>query len=140
MDLPGLFIDFNVHFHGTCNVGLAFAGQAGRKPYGSGAFAAFFEWLFFLAMLFFEKKCPQVIILETGLGGRLDATNVIDPPAVCVITRIGLDHMEYLGNTCGQIAGEKAGIIKPGSRVIYSTMRQESEQVIERKAAECGCS
>ena len=101
---------------------------------------AFFEWLFFLAMLFFEKKCPQVIILETGLGGRLDATNVIDPPAVCVITRIGLDHMEYLGNTCGQIAGEKAGIIKPGSRVIYSTMRQESEQVIERKAAECGCS
>ncbi len=100
----------------------------------------FFEWLFFLAMLYFEEKKTQVIILETGLGGRLDATNVIDPPQVCVITRIGLDHMEYLGNTYEQIAGEKAGIIKPGSRVIYSAMRQESEQVIERKAAECGCS
>lgn len=99
----------------------------------------FFEWLFFLAMLYFEEKKPQVLILETGLGGRLDATNVIDAPALCVITSIGLDHMEYLGSTYREIAGEKAGIIKSGSRVIYSAMRQESEEVIERKAAECGC-
>ena len=101
---------------------------------------AFFEWLFFMNMLYAERNSPQVIILETGLGGRLDATNVIDFPAACVITPVSLDHMEYLGDTCEQIAKEKAGIIKQGSRVIYSAMRRECEKVISRKATECGCS
>lgn len=100
---------------------------------------AFFEWLFFMTMLYFEQEKPQVIILETGLGGRLDATNVIESPIACVITPVSPDHMEYLGNTCEQIAGEKAGIIKPGSTVIYSAMRPECEAVIRRKAAEYGC-
>ena len=99
----------------------------------------FFEWLFFMNMLYWEEKKPQVIILETGLGGRLDATNVIDAPEVCVITPVGLDHMEYLGGTYEAIAGEKAGIIKAGSRVVYAAMRPESETIIERKAEECGC-
>ena len=98
----------------------------------------FYEFLFFMAMLYFEEQNPDVIILETGLGGRLDATNVIDAPKVAVITEIGKDHVEYLGDTYEKIAEEKAGIIKPGSCVVYSRNRQESAQVIERKAKELG--
>ena len=101
-------------------------------------FPTFYEFLFFMAMLYFESQNLDVIILETGLGGRLDATNVIDAPKVAVITEIGKDHMEYLGDTFEKIAGEKAGIIKKGSRVVYSGNRQESARVIERKAGEQG--
>ena len=103
----------------------------------------FYEFLFFMAMLYFEEQNVDVIILETGLGGRLDATNVIDAPKVAVITEIGKDHMEYLGNTFEKIAEEKAGIIKTGSVVVYSRNRQESAEVIERKARDkralCKC-
>jgi len=98
----------------------------------------FFEFLFFIAMLYFEEKQPDVIILETGLGGRLDATNVIDAPLVAVITEIGMDHTEYLGDTLEKVAAEKAGIIKKGSRVVYSRNRQETSAVIERKVEETG--
>lgn len=98
----------------------------------------FYEFLFFMAMLYFEKQNVDVIILETGLGGRLDATNVIDAPKVAVITEIGKDHMEYLGDTFEKIAEEKAGIIKTGSVVVYSGNRQESAEVIERKARDKG--
>ena len=98
----------------------------------------FYEFLFFMAMLYFEEQKADVIILETGLGGRLDATNVIDAPKVAVITEIGKDHMEYLGDTYAKIAEEKAGIIKKGSVVVYSANRQESSRVIERKAKELG--
>ena len=87
-----------------------------------------------MAMLYFEKQQTKVIILETGLGGRLDATNVIDAPKVAVITEIGLDHMEYLGDTYEKIAEEKAGIIKKGSKIIYSANRQEVARVIEQTA------
>ncbi len=98
----------------------------------------FYEFLFFMAMLYFEKQKTDIIILETGLGGRLDATNVIDAPKVAVITEIGKDHMEYLGDTFEKIAEEKAGIIKKGSHVVYSGNRQETAAVIERKAKELG--
>ena len=98
----------------------------------------FYEFLFFMAMLYFEEQKPDIIILETGLGGRLDATNVIDVPKVAVITEIGKDHMEYLGDTYEKIAEEKAGIIKEGSYVVYSGKRQESAGIIERKAKEEG--
>ena len=91
-----------------------------------------------MAMLYFEEQKTDIIILETGLGGRLDATNVIDAPRVAVITEIGMDHMEYLGDTFAKIAEEKAGIIKRGSAVVYSANRQESAVVIERKAKELG--
>lgn len=103
----------------------------------------FYEFLFFMAMLYFEEQKAEIIILETGLGGRLDATNVIDAPKVAVITEIGKDHMEYLGDTIEKIAEEKAGIIKSGSAVVYSGNRQEVVEVIERKAKEldvlCKC-
>jgi len=72
------------------------------------------------------------------MGGRLDATNVIDAPKVAVITEIGKDHMEILGDTYELIAEEKAGIIKKGSVVVYSAKRQEVAEVIERKAGELG--
>jgi len=98
----------------------------------------FYEFLFFMAMLYFEKQKADIIILETGMGGRLDATNVIDAPKVAVITEIGKDHMEILGDTYELIAQEKAGIIKKGSVVVYSGNRQEVAEVIERKAGELG--
>ena len=94
----------------------------------------FFEMLFFIGMICFGKEEPDVIILETGLGGRLDATNVIQEPALCVITKVGYDHMEYLGSTLAEIAGEKAGIIKPGVPVVYWKEKEEVFSVIEEKA------
>ena len=97
----------------------------------------FYEFLFFMAMLYFEEQKAEVIILETGLGGRLDATNVIDAPKVAVITEIGMDHMEYLGDTYEKIAKEKAGIIKKGSKIIYCANRQEVAEVVEERAKEC---
>ena len=97
----------------------------------------FYEFLFFMAMLYFEEQKTEVIILETGLGGRLDATNVIDAPKVTVITEIGMDHMEYLGDTYEKIAKEKAGIIKKGSKIIYCANRQEVAEVVEECAKEC---
>ena len=95
---------------------------------------SFFEWLFFIGMLYFEKVNPEVILLETGLGGRLDATNCVDDPALTVITKIGFDHMEYLGDTIEQIAGEKAGIIKSGVPVIYLRDKKEADAVIAKAA------
>ena len=65
-----------------------------------------------------ESPCDYVI-LETGLGGRLDATNCVEHPLAAVITSVSLDHMEYLGDTVSKIAGEKAGIIKAGVPVIF---------------------
>lgn len=96
---------------------------------------SFFEFLFLMGMCYFKKKEPDYIILETGLGGRLDATNCIAKPRLCVITEIGFDHMQYLGNTLVEIAGEKAGIIKPGTPVVYLDKREETSRVIEQTAA-----
>lgn len=91
---------------------------------------SFFEFLFGMAMKYFACKSPDYIILETGLGGRLDATNIIRKPAVCVITSIGLDHMEYLGSTYAEIAAEKAGIIKPDVPVVWMRDRNDVADVI----------
>jgi len=100
---------------------------------------SFFEWLFFIGMLYFEKEKPDVILLETGLGGRLDATNCIENPVLTIITKIGFDHMEYLGETIEQIAGEKAGILKPGIPVVYLRDKKEADAVIEGKAKTLSC-
>lgn len=99
----------------------------------------YFERLFFMGVYVFSKAGVDITILETGLGGRLDTTNVIENPAVTVITEIGLDHMEYLGNTVEQIAFEKAGIIKPGIPVVFSDRKMQASEVIWEKAAACGC-
>lgn len=98
----------------------------------------FFEYLFFMAVVWFKEKRPDVVILETGLGGRLDATNSIAAPRVCVITEIGLDHCEYLGDTKEKIAEEKAGIIKPGVPVVHISRGENWDDVINKKANELG--
>ncbi len=99
----------------------------------------FFELTLALALEWFAQRGNPWVVLETGLGGRLDATNAVTP-AVSVITPIGWDHMDMLGDTLEKIASEKAGIIKPGVPVV--TMRQEAEamEVISRVAAERGAS
>ncbi len=105
-----------------------------ERPEKKDYHPTFFEMLFFIGMVCFEKAAPDVVILETGLGGRLDATNIIEKPALCVITEIGFDHMEYLGTTLAEIAGEKAGIIKPSVPVVYWREKEEAAAVIEEKA------
>ena len=95
---------------------------------------SYFEFLYAAGMLAFEEAGVEYIILETGLGGRLDATNSFDTPRICVITSIGLDHMYILGNTITEIAGEKAGIIKEGIPVIYDANEPDAAAVIESTA------
>lgn len=99
----------------------------------------YFERLFFMGVYVFARAGADIVILETGLGGRLDTTNVVKNPVVTVITEIGLDHTAYLGNTIQEIASEKAGIIKPGVPVIYSDRKKAASDVICRKAEELGC-
>jgi len=103
---------------------------------GTGYHPAFFEYLFFMAMLFFAKNKPDYCILETGLGGRLDATNAVMGKDLTIITRIGFDHVEYLGSTLTQIAGEKAGILKTGVPVVYWDSEDDTADVFLRKARE----
>ena len=99
---------------------------------------SFFEVATLTAFLAFrEAKCDRVI-LEVGLGGRLDATNVIPTPRVAAITKIALDHTDRLGTTLSEIAREKAGIIKSGGRVVVGEMCSEVRGVIERVAGEQG--
>lgn len=98
----------------------------------------FFEFLLGMALCAFEEAKVEYAILETGLGGRLDATSAVEPPLVCVITSIGFDHMQYLGNTLEEIASEKAGILRPGVPVFYAATSEESDRVIEREAEKNG--
>lgn len=98
----------------------------------------YFEMLFLMGMVIFADAGMEYVVLETGLGGRLDATNSIDDPLACVITSISLDHMQYLGNTVREIAGEKAGIIQPGVPVVYDANDPDAAQVIAKKAKELG--
>lgn len=99
---------------------------------------SYFEMLFLMGMYIFKKCQVEYVILETGLGGRLDATNVIEKPLACIITSISRDHTEYLGETIPEIAGEKAGIIKPGVPVIYDGENAEAAPVIADRAKELG--
>ena len=78
-------------------------------------------------------------MLEVGLGGRLDSTNVIAAPDVAVVTRIGLDHTDLLGDTIGKIAAEKAGIIKPGSSVVSWPQEPDAAESVEAAAHVAGC-
>ena len=103
--------------------------------FADGHQPTFFEVVTVMALKFFaEQKC-DLVIWETGLGGRLDATNIVTPLA-SVITNIQLDHQQWLGDTLGQIAAEKAGIIKPGVPVVTATDEPEALAVIEQTAGE----
>lgn len=96
---------------------------------------SFFEWTVALAFDFFRQEKIDIAVIETGLGGRLDSTNVITP-AVAVITNIGWDHAALLGGTLPEIAGEKAGIIKSGVPTVIGERQQATEAVFIQKAGE----
>lgn len=98
-----------------------------------------FELMCAVALLHFARSKCQVVVLEVGLGGRFDATNVIGAPEVCVVARIGLDHTAVLGTTLSAVAGEKAGIIKAGAAVVSWPQEPEAMEVVQRAAAAQGC-
>ena len=96
----------------------------------------YFELLTATAFELYRREQVDYLVLETGLGGRLDATNIVKSPEVCVITRIGLDHCDWLGHTLAEIAVEKGGIIKPEVPVVLGAMPSEARTVLERIAAD----
>jgi len=111
--------------------------QHSPAEFPGGEYPTTFELLTCLGFLIFRRLGCEIAVLETGMGGRLDATNVVRPLA-SILTPIELEHTEYLGNTIEQIAGEKAGIIKPGVPVIVSPQVPEALQVFEKTAQNQG--
>ena len=106
---------------------------------GKGGFMpTFFEVVTAMALLYFKRKKIDIAVIEAGMGGRLDATNIITPE-VSVITNTSYDHMEFLGSTLAEIAREKAGIIKEGVPVVVSEQESEVKNVLKKKAVENNC-
>jgi dihydrofolate synthase / folylpolyglutamate synthase len=101
----------------------------------AGAPITIFEMETAAAFLLFARRPADIVLLEVGLGGRLDATNVVEKPLAAVITRIALDHCDYLGDTIEAIAAEKAGIVKAGVPAVVAGQAREALAVIERQAA-----
>lgn len=101
---------------------------------GEGYHPTFFEYLFFMAMLYFAEVQSDYCILETGLGGRLDATNAVSHKELTVITRISRDHTEYLGETLAEIAEEKAGIMRADAPLVYCDEVPEATAVFVKQA------
>ena len=97
-----------------------------------------FELMTAIAMVYFQEQYCGIVVLEVGLGGRLDSTNIIPAPEVAVITNLGLEHTEILGDTIPLIAREKAGIIKPGCRCVLYHQSREAEEVVEAVCREKG--
>ena len=97
-----------------------------------------FELMTAVALTHFAQVGCQIVVLEVGLGGRLDSTNVIDAPDVAVVCRIGLDHTAWLGTTVAGVASEKAGIIKPGSAVVSWPQEPDAMAVVRRAADAAG--
>src|SRR5205807_9442105 len=100
----------------------------------AGAPITVFEITTAAGLLLFARHPADLLLLEVGLGGRLDATNVVERPLATVITPVSFDHAEHLGNSLGEIAYEKAGILKPGVPAIVAAQPREALAVIERQA------
>ncbi len=105
----------------------------------AGQSISVFEITTAAAFLLFSQTPADYLLLEVGLGGRYDATNVIDHPAVAVITPVSMDHPEFLGATVDKIAFEKAGILKPGAPAVIAAQTEEGLAVIEREALKLRC-
>lgn len=103
-----------------------------------GSRLTYFELLTSVAFQWFAESACDAAVLETGLGGRLDATNVVESPAACAIVSIGLDHQQWLGDTIEKIAEEKAGIAKAGRPLIVGALPPEARAVVERVGREAG--
>ena len=99
-----------------------------------------FDYCLAMALLYFREQGCRLVILETGLGGRLDSTNVISAPLVSVITKIGYDHTEGLGDTLDKIAAEKAGILKPNTFMVSESQQQPAEKVLKDCCSKLGIS
>ena len=99
----------------------------------------YFEFLFLMGMILFERAGVEIAVLETGLGGRLDATTAAGEPELCVITSVSLDHMQYLGDTVEKIAAEKAGIMVPGVPVVFDGNDERVRRVLQEHAEKLGC-
>ena len=97
-----------------------------------------FELITALAFLYFQQQGCQVVVLEAGMGGRLDSTNVIPDPLLTVVTGVALDHMAYLGDTIPAIAREKAGIFKPGRPALYGERDETAAAVLRQRAEQIG--
>src|SRR5580658_2632673 len=110
--------------------GIESAGGLDDRP-------SFFEFMTAMAFLQFARRDCECSVIEVGLGGRLDATNIVEPE-VCVVTSIGVDHTDMLGNTLEEIAGEKAGIIKPGRPVVIGRLPVVAEATVRAVAASRG--
>lgn len=110
---------------------------AGQMVSEGRPYPTFFEIIFAVSMLIMKDENVSIAVLETGLGGRLDATNIVTP-LVSVITSIGMDHMQYLGDTIEEIAYEKAGILKKGVPAVCFTGDEAADKVIEKVAFERG--
>ncbi|MDO8290563.1 MAG: folylpolyglutamate synthase/dihydrofolate synthase family protein [Parvibaculum sp.] len=104
----------------------------------AGAPITFFEITTCVAMLAFARSHADALILEVGMGGRFDTTNVIEKPVLTIITPVDLDHQAFLGNTIAEIAGEKAGILKPGVPAVIGLQKDEARDVIEARARAIG--
>src|SRR5262249_7951761 len=104
----------------------------------AGAPITVFEMTTAVGFMLFARHPADVLLLEVGLGGRFDATNVVDHPLATVITSISFDHVEHLGDSITKIAGEKAGILKPGAPAIVAPQVSEAREVVARQAAAAG--
>lgn len=100
----------------------------------------FFETTTLMAFLAFKEAGVEHAVLEVGLGGRLDATNVVPPPKMAIVTRVAFDHMEVLGDTLKKIATEKAGIIKQGCQVVVGRLHPDALSAVEERVKEVGAS
>ncbi len=119
-----------------CQVCEKVAEAAGDFPYSQ------FEITMAIAFLYFVEENADIVVLETGIGGAVDSTNIIDPPLVSIITPVSMDHMALLGNTLEEIAAQKAGILKTGSHAVFSCDCRSAALDILRKTAEehnCPC-
>lgn len=123
--------DFDAAFEKVCAVSECWVRDGKKHP-------TYFEFLFYMALVLFQRAGVSVVVMETGMGGRFDVTNVIEKPLVCVITSISIDHTAFLGSTRAEIAGHKAGIIKSGCPVVYDGTCREAADVIIHAADEMG--
>jgi len=109
-----------------------------EEVFAAGPDLSFFELLTCMAFLFFERQGTELAVIEVGIGGRWDTTNVLPRPELSVITSIDYDHKKYLGNTLAEIASQKAGIIKPGGICVAPILPPEARNEISKEAVERG--
>ena len=130
----------NIPYDDLLEITLAVRAAAAEVERECGEHPTEFELMTAVALCYYRKAACDIVVLEVGLGGRLDSTNCIPAPEVCVIARLGLDHTAILGNSLAEIAAEKAGIIKAGAAVVSYPQEDEAARVLKCSAQACGTS